>query len=159
MNIKTIDQSNRKAINSMLIERWQSLVMIVHGEAIDIGRADGIYAEERGEIVGLVTYRLRSDKIFEILSFDTFQKKQGIGSALLDKITAIAKELDCISIVLETTNDNTEALRFYQKHGFDITAFHRDEMDNARKMKPEIPLVGNDGIPLRHVFALELRVG
>ena len=63
------------------------------------------------------------------------------------------------SIVLETTNDNTEALRFYQKHGFDITAFHRDEMDNARKMKPEIPLVGNDGIPLRHVFALELRVG
>ena len=143
----------------MLIERWQSLVMIVHGEAIDIGCADGIYAEERGEIVGLATYRLRSDKTLEILSFDTFQMKQGIGSALLDKITAIAKELDCISIVLETTNDNTEALRFYQKHGFDITTFHHDEMDNARKMKPEIPLVGNDRIPLRHVFALELSVG
>ena len=55
-----------------------------------------------------------------------------------------------------TTNDNLNALRFYQKRGFVLVAVHRNAMEQARKLKPEIPLIGNDGIPLRDEIELEM---
>ncbi len=48
------------------------------------------------------------------------------------------------------------ALRFYQKRGFVLVAIHRDALDISRKLKPEIPLIGNDGIPLRDEIELEM---
>lgn len=56
---------------------------------------------------------------------------------------------------LYTTNDNTRAMRFYQKRGFDMTELFRGAVDRARKIKPEIPLTGDDGIPLRHEIRFE----
>lgn len=55
-----------------------------------------------------------------------------------------------------TTNDNTHALRFYQKRGFVITAIRVNAMEEQRKKKP-IPLTGNDGIPIRDEIELEIR--
>ena len=55
-----------------------------------------------------------------------------------------------------TTNDNLHALRYYQKRGFDIIGFNYNALDEARKIKPEIPLTGMDGIPLKHEIELEL---
>ena len=69
-----------------------------------------------------------------------------------------AKALKCRRIMVITTNDNLRALRFYQKRRFDIVALHRNALDLARKLKPEIPKKGIDGIPLRHEFELEFPV-
>jgi RimJ/RimL family protein N-acetyltransferase len=57
---------------------------------------------------------------------------------------------------LITTNDNSDALKFYQKAGFRIVAVHRDAVALARRLKPEIPLVGENGIPIRDEIELEL---
>ncbi len=59
---------------------------------------------------------------------------------------------------LITTNDNTGALRFYQKAGFRIVAAHRDAIALARRFKPEIPLVESPSIPIRDEIELELRL-
>ena len=48
------------------------------------------------------------------------------------------------------------ALRFYQKRGFELFAIHRNALDISRKLKPEIPMIGNDGIPLRDEIELEM---
>jgi len=56
----------------------------------------------------------------------------------------------------DTTNDNLTALRFYQQCGFVLAAIHRNALEQSRKLKPEIPLVGNDGIPLRDEIELEM---
>jgi ribosomal protein S18 acetylase RimI-like enzyme len=53
-------------------------------------------------------------------------------------------------------NDNLHALRFYQKRGFVLVALHRNALEASRKLKPEIPLVGIDGIPIRDEIELEL---
>ena len=58
-----------------------------------------------------------------------------------------------------TTNDNTAALRFYQRRGWDLVALHRDAVARDRELKPEIPVVGRDGIALRHALELERRLG
>ena len=58
---------------------------------------------------------------------------------------------------LITTNDNLDALRFYQRRGFRITAIHAGAVDDSRaRLKPEIPEAGDHGIPLRDELELEL---
>jgi ribosomal protein S18 acetylase RimI-like enzyme len=54
-----------------------------------------------------------------------------------------------------TSNDNSEALRFFQRHGFHITAVNRGALDEARRRLPAIPATGHDGIPIRDEIVLE----
>ena len=78
----------------------------------------------------------------------------GIGSALLGKLADIAREQNCRGIWLITTNDNTDAMRFYQRRGFYFVAVHKDAIKYSRKLKPEIPEIGNHGIPIRDEIEL-----
>ena len=64
--------------------------------------------------------------------------------------------MKCKRIVLVTTNDNINAIRFYQKRGFDMVCLYHNAMDVSRKLKPEIPLIGENGIPLRHELEFEM---
>ncbi len=75
---------------------------------------------------------------------------------MLAAVVSQARRLGCRRIWLVTTNDNVRALRFYQRHGWDLVAVHRDAVTVARRIKPSIPLVGEDGIPIRHELELEL---
>ena len=154
MEIRQIDQQDRKLINAFIIRQWYTMQMVVHGESIDLGTADGFYAWDDG-IIGLITCRRLGEEM-EILSLDSLHERQGIGTALLDRVIGQAKETGAGRIKLITTNDNLSALRFYQKRGFDIIQIYRNALDQARKIKPEIPLIGMDGIPLKHEIELEM---
>ena len=56
----------------------------------------------------------------------------------------------------QPTNDNLEALRFYQTRGLVLAAIHCNALERSRRIKPEIPLVGKHGIPLRDEIELEM---
>jgi GNAT superfamily N-acetyltransferase len=155
MDIRWIDPASRERINALIVRQWYTMQMAVHGESIDLGSADGYYACEGDEIVGLITYRTAGNEM-EILSLDSFQEGRGIGTGLLETVVAEARETGIRRIMLVTTNDNLAALRFYQKRGFDMCRFCRNALDQARKIKPEIPLTGMDGIPLKHEIELEM---
>lgn len=73
---------------------------------------------------------------------------------MLNEVIREAKEIGVEKIRLITTNDNLPALRFYQKRGFDMVHIYRNALEQARKIKPEIPLIGMDGIPLKHEIEL-----
>ena len=156
MEIRQIDQQNRKQIDAFIIRQWYTMQMVVRGERIDLGNADGFFAFD-DEIIGLITYRLLG-KAMEILSLDSIRENQGIGTVLLNEVIRKVKELGMSSISLITTNDNIPALRFYQKRGFDMVHLYRNALDQARKLKPEIPLIGMDGIPLKHEIELEMKI-
>jgi len=155
MMIKPIDQTDRKQVDAFIVQQWYTLQMVVHGERIDLGSADGFYTCDRDEITGLVTYRV-SGKEMEILSLDSLHEYKGIGTLLLNAAIGKAREISLGRIMLITTNDNLPALRFYQKRGFDLVQIRRNALEQARKIKPEIPLIGMDGIPLKHEIELEL---
>ena len=157
MDIRWIDPASRERINALIVRQWYTMQMVVHGESIDLRSADGYYACEGDEIVGLITYRTAGNEM-EILSLDSFQEGRGIGTGLLETVVAEARETGIRRIMLVTTNDNLAALRFYQKRGFDMCRFCRNALDQARKIKPEIPLTGMDGIPLKHEIELEMVV-
>ena len=57
-----------------------------------------------------------------------------------------------------TTNDNVDALRFYQRRGFRLAELRTGAVDRSRQEKPQIPRVGDYGIPLHDEIDLTLRV-
>ena len=110
-----------------------------------------------GERVGLITYHIEQESC-EIVTLNSVQGSMGVGTALIDVVRYVARYSGCRRLWLVTTNDNLNALRFYQKRGFVLVAVHRNALEVSRKLKPEIPLVGMDGIPLRDEIELEMIV-
>jgi ribosomal protein S18 acetylase RimI-like enzyme len=85
----------------------------------------------------------------EILTLHAARSWQGVGTALVNEVVALAAARGCTTCTLTTTNDNVDALRFYQRRGFRIAGVRRGAVDRARaNLKPGIPLVGDYGIPL-----------
>jgi ribosomal protein S18 acetylase RimI-like enzyme len=107
-------------------------------------------------IVGHVSYRIH-DLRCEITSIDTCLQQAGIGTRLLQAAIEAARRVGCQAVWLTTTNDNIDALRFYQRRGFRLSALHPGAVDRARDtLKPELPAQGSYGIPMRDELDLEL---
>lgn len=155
MDIKIISSENRRQINDFISSHWFSTDMVVKGELVDMTILDGFAVYDDGTVIGLVTYRIKSNEC-EIMSLDSLREKQGIGTALVDKVIEIAREKKCTKIKLVTTNDNINAIRFYQKRGFDIVNLYRNALNVSRKLKPSIPLLGDFDIPIKHEIEFEM---
>jgi GNAT superfamily N-acetyltransferase len=138
---------------AMLTEEWGAPVVVSRGALHDPRTLPGFVARRDGEPVGLVTFHITGDDC-EVVSINGYE----VGAALLDAAIDAARRLGCRRAWLVTTNDNTRALRFYQRRGWDLVALHRDGVTAGRRLKPGIPEFGLDGIPLRHELELELRL-
>jgi ribosomal protein S18 acetylase RimI-like enzyme len=68
------------------------------------------------------------------------------------------ENMDVKILKLITTNDNLQALKFYQKRGFRLMEICQNAVEEARKIKPEIPKVGYYGIPIVDEILLEKRI-
>ena len=84
------------------------------------------------------------------------EEGRGAGQALLAAVRDVARAAGCRCVWLITTNDNTRALRFYQRFGFDLAALHHGALAESRRLKPSISELGADGIPLAHELELRL---
>jgi N-acetylglutamate synthase-like GNAT family acetyltransferase len=79
----------------------------------------------------------------------------GIGNKLISAVEQAAKQSGINRIWLITTNDNVDALRFYQKHGYRMTAIYPNAVNEARKQKPSISFLGNYNIPIQDEIELK----
>ncbi len=114
-------------------------------------------AEDGGRLLGVLTYVVdREGGRCEILTLHAAHQWQRVGSALIEAVERLAAAEGCARLWLITTNDNVDALRFYQRRGFRLAALHRGAVDDSRaRLKPGIPTVGDYGIPLRDELELE----
>lgn len=106
--------------------------------------------EDGGRRVGLLTYLVRDDAC-EIVTIDAFEPGRGIGTALLDSVKALGHR----RLWLVTTNDNIRAQRFYERSGFRLVAVREGEIERSRRLKPQIPDVGEAGVPIRDELEYE----
>lgn len=153
--IRAVSDDERDRVAALLTERWGSPVMVTRGIRHDLRELPVLVAEQDGELVGIVTYAPGADDA-EITSLDALRPDHGVGTALLDAVVDIALAAGWRRLWLVTTNDNTHALRFFQRRGWQLVALHRNAIDDARRLKPEISERGNDDIPIRHELELEL---
>jgi GNAT superfamily N-acetyltransferase len=153
--IDPINPQDRAWIRSILSEHWGAVEVVSRGRLVSADQLPGFIAREEGTAVGLITYRIEDEQC-EIITINSLVPGSGIGSALINAVRQEAIASGCRRLWLITTNDNLPALRFYQKRGFRLAAFYRDAIDNSRKIKPQIPLTGIDGIPIRDELELEI---
>ena len=107
----------------------------------------------------MAIYKIGADNLSaELITLDGFKPHQGIGGALIDALVAKIRQQGSHLLRVTTTNDNLDALRFYQRRGFRIVAVRPGAVDQARKIKPTIPAVGEYGIPIRDEIDLELGI-
>jgi N-acetylglutamate synthase-like GNAT family acetyltransferase len=145
---------DKKLINEFFQKHWGSAEMVLSSGTFKCDELDGFVAiNEVGEIVGLVTYFIRNN-VCEIISLDSILENIGIGTGLLTKVEEQAYSQEVIHIRVTTTNDNLRALSFYQKRGYCLTDLFPNAVAKAREIKPEIPQVADNGIPIRDEIVL-----
>lgn len=140
-----------------LLTNSYGAVHVITGEnGRDADRLPALIAEDgAGERMGLLTYEVATTGL-EIVTIDAVLPHRGIGTALLDAARAVAADAGCTRLWLITTNDNLDALRFYQRRGLRVRAVHPGAVQRARLRKPQIAGTGAFGIPLHDELELEL---
>lgn len=157
MNIQAINAEYREYVNKILKDEWSCPPSISRGRAIDTTILPGFISLSNNKINGVITYNIENSEC-EIVTLNSFEENRGIGTALINAVFSIAKEMFCKRLWLITTNDDIGAIRFYQKKGFDLVAAHINAMDVSRKLKPSIPLIGMDNIPIKHELEFEMNL-
>ena len=157
IHIRPTSSEDADFISRTINRLWGADFLVVKEKVFYPADHPGYIAEEGNEIMGLINYAM-ADGDCQVLCLHALVEGRVVGSMLIEKVKDIARQNGCRRLWLITTNDNTAALRFYQKVGFQLAALHRGAMERSRQIKPQIPLVGNDGIPIRDEIELEMRL-
>lgn len=153
--LRPLTDADRAWVREFMIEHWGDEIAVVHDTIYRPVELPGFAAFLNEEVAGLVTYHIKGDAC-EIVTLDSLQEGLGIGTRLIEAVREAAIRERCTRLWLVTTNDNTLAFRFYQKRGFRLIAVRPGAVEAARRIKPKIPLIGNDGIPIRDELELEI---
>lgn len=156
IQIRPIEEIDKEWITSILEKQWGSTKIVTRGKLRQADKLPGYIALLNDKKAGLITYSVEDD--CEIITLDSLVQGKGIGTALLEKVKQTAKEQNCKRVWLINTNDNMEALRFYQKRGFVLSVLYPNALEQSRRLKPEIPQIGIDNIPLRDEIELEIKL-
>ena len=152
-----IQDSEREEIGEFVEKHWLSRMVMSRGRSFYPHQEEGFVERRDDRIAGLLTFRVDQDEM-EVLTLNSVLEGAGIGSSLMLDAIEEARTRGCHRIWLTTTNDNIRGLRFYQRLGFRMIAVNTGVVDEARKIKPQIPEVGQDGIAIHDEIVLELRV-
>jgi len=155
--IREISRDDSSLIASFISDIWGSPMSVSKGRIFNTSELPGYICKRDNKIIGLLTYNIDKEGC-EIVTLNSEINNHGLATHLIKKVIEKAKKNGCKRVWLITTNDNTHALRFYQKRGFEWIGFYKNSMDDSRKLKPEIALFGDDEIPIKHEIEFELKL-
>lgn len=138
-------------------EHWGGTTMVSKGTTYNVLNENIMLAKRGDNIVGILVYKIFKDEA-EILTLEALEKHHGIGSKLLFRLEQNLKTQNIHSINLITSNDNLNAIRFYQRKGYSFKNIYIGAIDKARMVKPTIPSIGNYGIHVKDELEFEKRL-
>ncbi|MEE9436141.1 MAG: GNAT family N-acetyltransferase [Candidatus Adiutricales bacterium] len=150
MKIDIIDykETHREWARDLLEKHWGSAAVVSRGKLYQADILSGFVAFIKGLPQGLVTYRIDGREC-EIISLNSLMENRGIGTALIRAVLKAAVLTECHYVMVITTNDNERAQDFYRNRGFGLATVHKDAIQESRKLKPEIPEFGINGMPIK----------
>jgi ribosomal protein S18 acetylase RimI-like enzyme len=141
-----------RVVDHALGSRHQARLDEVH----DVLSYDGFGAWMGEELVGVVMY---SDEELVAIGVEAEHRGTGVAAQLVDAVVQAFTVAGRPTVWLVTTNDNLDAIRLYQRHGFRLTEVRPGAVDEVRRtLKPQIPVMGGHGIELHDelVFTRDL---
>jgi GNAT superfamily N-acetyltransferase len=118
----------------------------------------GFVVAEAGEPVGLLLYHVAAGEC-EVVVLLSLQERKGVATTLLTEAGQAARAAGCHRLWRVTTNDNLAAVPFYLKRRWRQAVIHRGAVTKARRLKPEIPEFGANGVPKEDEVEFELTIG
>jgi ribosomal protein S18 acetylase RimI-like enzyme len=150
-----VSDDDRPWIAETLTGAFASPRVVSKGRVIDdASLLDGFVVETDGRPIGCALWS-EEEGDAELVAIVTTYRGAGAGVALLDAVIAHARESKWHRLWLVTTNDNTDAIRLYQRAGWKWVAWHRNAVAASRALKPELPAVGSHGISIDHEIEFE----
>jgi len=157
IRVRPVGDGDRPMIAWLMLELWGSALQVVHQTVYRPADLPGLIAERGSRVVGLLTFKV-DGSVLEVVTLNALERRAGVGTLLMEAVAAEARQRRCQEIHLTTTNDNLDAIRFYQRRGMRLIAVHPGAVDEARRIKPTIPVIGEHGIPIHDELEFELRL-
>ena len=155
MEVVLSRSADRRAVEVFLASH-NALHVARRGELVDSLDQPALLAKQGGELVGVATYVIGGGEC-ELLTLHARRQFLGTGTALLYAVRDVAQRAACTRLRVVTTNDNLDALRFYQRRGFRLAEVRPGAVTRSRQaLKPAIPTTGAYGIDLRDEVELEM---
>lgn len=153
--VRPICDEDGPQVTQLLRHAWGDVRIVSKGVVHRADELPGFGAWVGDQLVGLVTYHVSGDGC-EIVTINSVVEEQGIGRALAQAVAGAARTAGCRRLWVVTTNDNLQGLGFYQRRGFRLVAVYPGAIAQARRLKPQIPQIGLNEIPVRDEIELEL---
>ena len=158
MRIVPAEDAPRERLDAFVLRAWHADFVVAHGEQIRPAQLAGFVAFDGDGVAGHAGYRFADDAC-ELVAIAVEPRRTGIGSALMEAVIAAARAAGAGRVWVTTTNDNLDALRFYQRRGFRLIALRPGVVEEARRrLKPDLPPTGEYDIPMRDELDLELQL-
>lgn len=149
MRVRPLQDADRGWVHDLIAREWGLPVVSISGVYDDPSLLPGFVAESDAEPLGVLTYRLAADEC-EVVTLNSLLRRRGVGSALMAAVKELADRERC-RLWLITTNENVDAIAFYQRLGMDLAGLHRDFVEQVRRHKVLDPAV-DSGIAFKHAI-------
>ena len=162
MEIINLDSNYRDAVVDYVDTEWGSPI-VTRGKIINAHDLPGFIAVDNNKLAGAVLYQIANNECEIVVLYSLIENK-GVGSKLINTVIEWAKKQGCTRVWLITTNDNTPAIRYYQKRGLMLKAVHVNAFKITQQLKSEFGecnadgeglIIGIDGIPILHEIEFE----
>ena len=154
--INTASKTDFEWIKELYTRTWSGDICVSRGKVQKVDDfTGGFVAETGGQNTMFITYTVTGPEV-EITGIVSLKEKSGVGSALVKAVIEMAKKQKLKKVCLVTTNDNLNGIGFWQKRGFKLVKVYPGSMEYVRKIKPAVPLIGENGKPLRDELELEM---
>ena len=155
IEIRSIAPKDGAWLQQVLRNEVGSTRVVSRGVLHQVDHLPGFIALLDDVPAGLLAYHVANREL-EVVALYVTAPGRGLGSRLLAAARQQARALGCRRLWLITTNDNTPAIRFYQRQGLQVVAVHHNAVVESRRIKPEIPEMGVDGQPICDEVEFEL---
>ena len=135
-------------LGAVLRERWGGELIVGRSRVRRLPELSALVAWDGHERVGVATYVVEDGQA-ELVTLDALREGAGVGRLLIEAVAEAARSRGATRLLVMTTNDNLRALRLYQRAGFRLCELRAGAVEQARRLKPSIPELGSDGIPIR----------
>jgi ribosomal protein S18 acetylase RimI-like enzyme len=134
MEVRPLNDGDRAWVTETISNEWGLPVVSISGPH-DPTELAGFVAIEADERLGLITY-LSTNEDCEVVTLNCLRPNRGVGTALLRTVRQTADERR-LRLWLVTTDENSNAIRFYENRGMTRRARHRDFVQVVRRYKPD----------------------
>lgn len=155
VEVSELQDEDRHWVRERLGDAFGSPRVVSYGVLYEADSLPGLVARHDGHVAGFLTYDIRQDAM-EIVALVSTVRGKGVGEALLNAAKERARGLGCRRLWLVTTNDNTPAQKLYEEWGLRRVEVREGAIEEARKLKPEIPIQGVDGVRIEDEWVYEM---